>query len=91
MRTCRAKSTARIGVVAVTAFLLASMTSVPAQAFNQVVIDQMQHFFECKTLLLTDPVAHAATCLPNRVARPGGSIESLHRFSIVENHVCKSS
>ena len=82
MRMRRASRAARIGVVLGVALSVTSMTSVPASAFNQVVIEQMRHFFECKVLLLTDPVAHATQCLTNNVARDFGSIESLHSYSV---------
>lgn len=85
MRTHRTNRMVRIGVVLGVALSFTSMTSVPASAFNQVVIDQMQHYFDCKVLLLTDPVAHAAQCLPNNVPKIFGTIETLH--SVNENHL----
>lgn len=56
---------ARRALVAAT--LTASLLAVPqAQAFERVVIGA-RHLFHCVGLLLGDPKAHAAQCLPNNM------------------------
>ena len=56
---------ARRALVAAT--LTASFLAVPqAQAFERVVVGA-RHLFHCVGLLLSDPKAHAAQCLPNNM------------------------
>ena len=56
---------ARRALVAAT--LTASVLAVPqAHAFERVVVGA-RHLIECVGLLLSDPEAHAAECLPNNI------------------------
>ena len=58
------------------ATLCASFLAAPhAQSFERVVVGA-RHYFECLGLLLSDPKAHAAECLPNNVAITSSSLSS---------------
>jgi len=47
--------------------LLSLSSATGAYAFDERVTDLIEHFVECKILLLTDQEAHAENCLPNTV------------------------
>jgi hypothetical protein len=68
MRNVLSTSTKLLAATAGIAAMLAMAT--PAQAApngHNSLAWQIQHFFDCKVLLLTNPALHAKLCLPGHI------------------------
>lgn len=64
----------RFLTMAATLGVAVSMAAGAATPVNAQVATNAAHFAECASLILSDPEAHAANCLPGRNSRPTGPI-----------------
>lgn len=65
----------RAAVLAAAAMTLSVLPGSSAHAIDRMGIGT-QHFVDCLGLLLSDPAAHEANCLPNRVVPQFGTLSS---------------